>query len=117
MIFCDSHHLAHAYSTFLASGFKESAVLIVDGLGSEQQTHSFYKADEKGIRPLRTQIGNGIGSLYTLITEHLGFEPGEEGKTMGLAAYGETHVKEDCFLPDLNSFIALGLKLKTFSII
>jgi len=29
------HHLAHAYSTFYSSGFKESAVLVIDASGSE----------------------------------------------------------------------------------
>ena len=104
ILFCESHHLAHAYSTFLASGLKESAILVVDGLGSEQQTHSFYKADETGVSLLSKQIGNGIGTLYALITQKIGFEAGEEGKTMGLAAYGEQHKEQDSILPNLTAY-------------
>src|SRR5258708_2278718 len=31
------HHLAHAVSAFATSGFEESAVLVVDGVGSQQE--------------------------------------------------------------------------------
>ena len=41
-MFFSSHHYAHALSTFWPSGFDESTVMIVDGLGSEQQTHSIF---------------------------------------------------------------------------
>ena len=82
VFFCDSHHLAHAYSAFLASDFEESGVLVVDGLGSEQQTHSIYQANESGIKLINMQEGTGIGALYTLVTRHIGFESGEEGKTI-----------------------------------
>ena len=89
IIFIDSHHLAHAYTAFYPSKFKESLVIVVDGLGSEQQTHSVFKANiEIGIECLFEQKGTGIGTLYTLVTRLLGFDSGEEGKVMGLAPYG-----------------------------
>ena len=82
--FISSHHYAYALTAFWPSGFDESAVLIVDGLGSEQQTHSIYHMDTNGRKELIfEQKGVGIGALYSLITKKLGFDTGEEGKTMG----------------------------------
>ena len=86
-----SHHYAHAIVASIASQREHGSVLITDGLGSEQQTHSVYKYTKKdGLNFIMQQRGNGIGILYTLITNDiLNFDKGEEGKTMGLAAYGE----------------------------
>jgi len=98
--FVDSHHLAHAYTAFYPSGFEEATILVVDGLGSEQQTHSIFKGSiNKGIECIFEQKGNGIGTLYTLITRALGFKSGEEGKTMGLAPYGKLFSEIDSQLP------------------
>ena len=97
--FCESHHLAHAYTAFLPSPFDEAAVVVIDGLGSEQQTHSIFKAEKNKIQLITTQYGNGIGELYNLVTKELGFDSGEEGKTMGLAPYGREHKDQDKFLP------------------
>lgn len=100
--FVDSHHLAHAYTAFYPSGFDSAAVLAIDGLGSEQQTHSIFEASlAGGIRHVYSQRGTGIGQLYTAITEVLGFEESEEGKTMGLAPYGAAHADQDALLPSL----------------
>jgi len=100
--YIDSHHLAHAYTAYYPSGFEEAVVVVIDGLGSEQQTHSVYKASKlHGIELLFEQKGTGIGRLYTEITEKLGFDDGEEGKTTGLAPYGQNEEEQDCMLPDL----------------
>ena len=97
----DSHHKAHAYTAFYPSGFKDSAVLSIDGLGTLQETHSIYLANKSGIESIYTQRGSGIGMLYSLITYSLGFDVGEEGKTMGLAPYGEKYNNMDSQLPSL----------------
>ncbi len=98
--FIESHHLAHAYTAFYPSGMKEATVIVIDGLGSEQQTHSVYHASlKKGIKLLYEQKGTGIGLLYTKITETLGFGKGEEGKTMGLAPYGLKYKSLDKEIP------------------
>lgn len=98
--FVETHHLAHAYTAFYPSGFNKAAVVIIDGLGSENQTHSIYSANrETGIKLLYEQKGTGIGTLYTTITKILGFESGEEGKTMGLAPYGKDCIKQDAAIP------------------
>lgn len=91
LFYPESHHYAHALVAAIASKNNKSSVLIADGLGSEQQTHSIYSfSKENGLKKIFEQKGNGIGILYTLITNDiLNFDKGEEGKTMGLAAYGE----------------------------
>ena len=38
------HHLCHAASTYYTSGYNRSAILVIDGLGSDNETHSIYKA-------------------------------------------------------------------------
>ncbi|MDC0058236.1 hypothetical protein OAJ21_03450, partial [Pelagibacteraceae bacterium] len=87
--FIKSHHYAHALTAFWPSPFSEAAVMVVDGLGSLQQTTSIFSFNRNGKKRLIfEQLGNGIGELYSLITKKLSFESGEEGKTMGLAPYG-----------------------------
>lgn len=100
--FIGSHHLAHAYTAFYPSGFEDAAILVIDGLGSEQQTHSIYSASlADGITHVYSQRGTGIGKLYSAITKLLGFGKGEEGKTMGLAPYGALFAQADAELPSL----------------
>ena len=80
--FCDTHHLAHAYTAFLPSGFTNATVIVIDGVGTEQQTHSVYRGSrERGLELIFEQRGTGIGLLYWLVTEQLGWDIGEEGKT------------------------------------
>ena len=84
------HHLAHAASTFYTSDYKNSAILIVDGNGSDLQTNSFFIGKNNKIKLIDTYKGRGIGTLYFNITVNslnIGF--GSEGKTMGLAPYGK----------------------------
>jgi len=84
-----NHHLAHAYSVFYSSGFSESAILVVDGRGSQKETQSLYNADSYGNIHLIEKTENiGIGLLYSSVTQMIGFKLLQEGKTMGLAPYG-----------------------------
>ena len=78
ILYAESHHLAHAYTAFYPSPFESAAILVIDGLGSEQDTHTIYSASRNhGISKIYSQKGFGIGSLYSLITDRLGFEDGE----------------------------------------
>lgn len=93
-IFIIDHHLAHAASTYYTSKFKKSSILIVDGNGSDLETNSYYYGENNKIKLLDKYKNFGIGELYTAIsTEILGFGPGGEGKTMGLAPYGNKNKK------------------------
>lgn len=83
------HHNAHAMSAWIGSGFQDAAFLAIDGLGSLQSTHTVFTSESGDLKQLFSQTTPGIGSLYSLITELIGFKTGEEGKTMGLAPYGK----------------------------
>jgi len=115
-----NHHLAHACSSFFTSPYDEAAILVVDGSGSliggnhiEFETTSCYYASGNHIEridvvsgKLRTPglfdecyLHNSIGGFYRWITEGIGFEFLEDGKTMGLAPFGN-----DEFVGNLSKF-------------
>jgi carbamoyltransferase len=56
-----SHHLGHAISTFVTSGFTEAAVLVADGVGSYWED---LDQEERAARALGTLPGQEIISLY-----------------------------------------------------
>lgn len=89
-----NHHLAHASAVFYSSPFDSSAVLIVDGRGSEKETQSLFNASHEGIKLLESTNKIGIGLLYAAVTQAIGFGLLQEGKTMGLAPYGEAIAKQ-----------------------
>lgn len=108
------HHDAHAASAFFCSPFEDAAVLVVDGAGSRgneyaeggypyylsdlggrtQEVQSLYRGHGNSLTPVRTtystsEFSIGVGFLYGLASEFLGFGKLQGGKLMGLAAYGE----------------------------
>lgn len=89
------HHLCHAASAFYCSGFDESLVITNDGVG-EIDSSALYYIDGKGnIEQLASvQLPHTLGGFYASVTEFLGFRPYmDEGKTMGLAAYGKPNAE------------------------
>ena len=84
------HHLAHAASAALTSGWDECLVVVNDAMG-EVESISVYHFREGKLERLRTISANdSIGILYSLVTLHLGFEfNSDEYKIMGLAPYGD----------------------------
>jgi carbamoyltransferase len=111
-----SHHLAHVYSVFHPSPFREAAVMIVDGQGSEvadlteywagaayvpgnwREVASFYRADRERVLCLGKQLWDrddarlvGLGMFYFLLTQAMFPGEGNEGKVMGLAPHGDPH--------------------------
>jgi carbamoyltransferase len=94
-----NHHLAHALAVFYSSPFDRAAILVIDGRGSDQETQSLFIGDENGISLLGRTSTIGIGLLYAAVTQLIGFGLLQEGKTMGLAPYGETINKRILDLP------------------
>jgi carbamoyltransferase len=113
IVVCDqphgaSHHYHHALSAFLASPFERAAVLVVDGDGSV--TAQGYEAESGYVFGSRTgpfeevfknrysekaKLRGGLGWMYEYISMVLGFVSRagyltDPGKTMGLAAYGQS---------------------------
>jgi len=84
------HHLAHAASAYLTSGWDECLVAVMDGMG-EAHGATVYTASGGRLEPRqRISAADSIGILYSLITLHLGFDfNADEYKVMGLAPYGD----------------------------
>lgn len=97
------HHYAHAMAAWVGSGFSDCAILAIDGLGSNQSTHSIFVTEDSKLKKLFSQTSPGIGSLYSLVTELIGFKAGEEGKTMGLAPYGKALSSNETY-PEINFY-------------
>lgn len=84
------HHLAHAASAYRTSGWREATVITLDGMG-DGLSGSVYHGKDGSLKKI-SEIGAGgsLGWFYSAVTEAVGFRPNdEEGKTMGLAAYGK----------------------------
>lgn len=83
------HHPSHAASAFFYSGFEESAILTVDGVG-EWATTTYGMGKGNKIEMLEeVNFPDSIGLLYSTITAYLGFSVNSgEYKVMGLAPYG-----------------------------
>ncbi|MDR0576904.1 MAG: carbamoyltransferase [Candidatus Accumulibacter sp.] len=85
------HHLAHAASAYLCSGFREkTAILGIDGKGEYATT--FFGWGENGrIHKIKEFFDpDSLGGLYGAITEYLGFDMLDgEFKVMGMAPYGD----------------------------
>jgi carbamoyltransferase len=112
-----SQHLAHVYGAFHPSPFREAAVMIVDGQGSEvaglteywagaayvpgdwREATSFYRADRERVLCIGKQLWDrddarpvGLGMFFSLLTQAI--FPGQDnednaGKVMELAPHGD----------------------------
>ena len=101
------HHKLHTGCAFSHSGFDEALCVVLDGAGATfengKENQSVYECTKDGYKCIEKNIVNetniGAGYAYASITQVLGFECLDCGKTMGLSAYG----KEDKDIPQLIS--------------
>lgn len=94
-----SHHKGHAAAAYYSSGYKSSAVVVIDGQGpnvkpGEYTSTSIWKGEGNKLQLLEINSEEGyssqsLGLLYSAVTYHLGFGFLQEGKTMGLAPFGK----------------------------
>lgn len=84
------HHLAHASSAYHLSGYRDAAILSVDGVG-EYCTTWFGVGEAGNMRCVKEFYSpDSLGGLYGAVTEFLGFEMLDgEFKVMGMAPYGD----------------------------
>jgi carbamoyltransferase len=84
------HHVAHAASAALPSGYGACAVLVADGRG--ERTSSLLGSYDAGgaLTTLAAQaLPHSLGLLYEELTAHLGFRrSSDEYKVMAMASYG-----------------------------
>jgi carbamoyltransferase len=93
------HHEIHQRQAFWQSGFEHAAVLTLDScgeplgrLGGRSLSGTIGLMDAAGNCTSRSNLlfpESSPGLLYDVVTRHVGFRVGDEGKTMGLAPYGE----------------------------
>ncbi|WP_426504688.1 carbamoyltransferase family protein [Dactylosporangium sp. McL0621] len=84
------HHHAHAASALHLSPWTDAAVITWDGIGSDGTSTLLAVADGDRIADVRrVKFPHSLGAMYACVTGWLGFHPAkDEGKIMGLAAYG-----------------------------
>jgi carbamoyltransferase len=96
-----SHHMAHAWSAFVPSGFDRAAILAIDGIG-ETAGSFLAKAEGTRIHSVETfDYPHSLGFLWEVMSTHLGFSNYDASKVMGLAAYGNPEVFRRAFEPVL----------------
>jgi carbamoyltransferase len=98
------HHRIHRCQAFWQSGLKEAAVLTLDTCGEDLRRVGGRKLSGsisimsygKKERVLKEFFfpQSSAGVIYDTVTQHIGFRQSEEGKTMGLAPYGEPELFE-----------------------
>ncbi len=103
-----NHHLAHAASAFFPSGAEDAAILVTDGYGDSVDQNIYETVllgyglknkivDTKVITGKVSSyfdMQNSLGVFYRIGTLLSGFGVLEEGKTMGLAGYGQPIYRE-----------------------
>src|ERR1700730_18033437 len=93
------HHLAHAISAYAFSGFKDSAVVVMDGRGAWEATSIWHGSKGRLRHVLTIPFPDSLGLFYSQFTAYLGFQPNsDEWKVMGLAPYGQPGIKLDKFI-------------------
>jgi carbamoyltransferase len=85
------HHLAHASSAYLLSGFtQKTAIMGIDGKGEYATTFFGYGENGRIHRIREFYDPDSLAGLYGAMTEYLGFEMLDgEYKVMGMAPYGD----------------------------
>jgi carbamoyltransferase len=89
------HHTSHAVGAYCFSPFDSGLVFVGDAGGNYDNTESAFLFDRTGWQQvLRSPQGRprskGLGTTYEAFTNFLGFSDQESGKTMALAAYGDS---------------------------
>ncbi len=84
------HHLCHAASTYLPSGFDRAAILSIDGFGDFASTVTAIGEGDRFKVLDRVLFPHSLGVFYSAICQFIGYDKyGDEGKVMGLAPYGK----------------------------
>ncbi len=86
------HHLSHAASAYYTNRTRGKQLIItMDGAG-DGYSICVWRGENSKIQPLKKfPISSSLGWFYSNVTEALGWWHGDgEGKTMGLAPYGDS---------------------------
>lgn len=84
------HHVAHIQGSFFVSPYERAALLSLDGSGEWSTTWIGYTDGSNFTALSESYFPHSMGSFYEAATEFCGFRPNfDEGKTMGLAPFGD----------------------------
>ncbi len=89
--FCN-HHLAHAWSAYVPSGYDRALVVVLDGDGDNRSGMIFSGEGPKLIKLKEFALNQSLGNLYTALITLIGYNRFDEYKVMGLAPYGDPSV-------------------------
>lgn len=89
--FIVQHHHGHAAYAYYVAGAPDSTIIALDGRGHYVSGEIYTGCDGKMERLAQIPAeGGSLGHFYSAVTDALGFDVGDgEGKTMGLACYGD----------------------------
>ncbi|MAQ73487.1 MAG: carbamoyl transferase [Gammaproteobacteria bacterium] len=90
-----SHHLCHLAGSYYSSGFKDSLLFSIDGLGDNVSNHVGNGVNyEINLLHKGSKFPNSLGLFYSAITDYLGWRHHcDEGIIMALASYGNPYQK------------------------
>lgn len=110
-VFCFDHHLAHAASTFYASGFDRATILTWDGWG-DHLSGLIARGNGQTIEVLEEIPFSrmSIGALNDFVYEFL--RTSEKGNLMGLAPYGQPKGLLDDLVDDEKLSMRIDLLLQ-----
>ncbi|MDA1293104.1 MAG: hypothetical protein O3A81_04980, partial [bacterium] len=116
-VFYIPHHESHAASSFYCSGFADSAVVTVDGVGEWATTTIGYGNGRNLDLKKEIHFPSSLGLLYSAVTYYIGFKVNSaEYKVMGLAPYGEPkYVEQFRELIEIKNDGSFELNMKYFS--
>ncbi len=87
---CVEHHLAHASSSYHFSGYRDAAIMSIDGKGEFVATLIAHGVDGKIEKLHEILEPDSLGLFYATVTDYLGFQHHNgEYKVMGMSAYGD----------------------------
>lgn len=118
------HHIAHASSSYHLSGFKDAAILSVDGAGEFTST-LFAEGSDGEIKKIKEIIyPDSLGLFYSTMTEYLGFQINDgEYKVMGMAPYGNAEkvdfskvIKSDKYSYVIDDLYVCARKSKRYAV-
>jgi carbamoyltransferase len=85
--FC-RHHVAHAWSAYIPSGYDSSLILVLDGDGDNLSGMVLTAEGNKLTKIWEYGLEQSLGNFYTEMIALLGYSRFDEYKVMGLAPYG-----------------------------
>ncbi|MDD4806502.1 MAG: carbamoyltransferase C-terminal domain-containing protein [Candidatus Cloacimonetes bacterium] len=103
-----NHHLSHAYQSYFQSGYRDAMVLVADGHGEDVCVTGYEVHTGTFTKVLQIPVPYSLGWFYGGFTAYLGFNANrDEGKLMGLAAYGEERMNRNPWLQRLDKVLKI----------